>query len=109
MKTDASPVFAVLHPDEVGWISQAISTSAATLKNWTSSYRVVHPKRGEIWVRGEARPERLADGGTLWNGYVQNITEEEISGVTSYKILMPCARLFTMQRALRLFQPMSMA
>lgn len=81
IKTDASPVFAVLHPEEVGWISQAISTSAATLKNWTSSYRVMHPERGEIWVRGEARPERLADGSTLWNGYIQEITEEKLAAL----------------------------
>lgn len=81
IKTDASPVFAVLHPDEVGWISQSISTSAATLNNWTASYRVVHPERGEIWVRGEARPERLANGSTLWNGYIQEITEEKLAAL----------------------------
>jgi len=81
IKTDASAAFTVLHPSEVGWISQAISTSAATLKNWTATFRVIHPVRGEIWVRGEARPERLDNGSTLWNGYVQDITEEKLAAL----------------------------
>jgi PAS domain S-box-containing protein len=81
IKADAGAVFTVLHPDDIGWISEAISTSAATLKNWTATYRVIHPQRGEIWVRGEARPERLDNGGTLWNGYIQEITEEKLAAL----------------------------
>lgn len=81
IKNDASAVFAVLHPDEIGWISQSISTSAANLKNWTATYRVLHPQRGEMWVHGEARPERLEDGGTLWNGYIQDVTDEKLAAL----------------------------
>ena len=81
IKTDASAAFAVLHSEDIGWISQAISASAANLKNWAATYRVLHPRRGEIWVRGEARPERLGDGSTLWNGYIQDITEEKLAAL----------------------------
>jgi len=81
IEADASAAFVVLHPDDIGWVSQTISTSAATLKNWKATYRVVHPVRGEIWVRGEARPERLDNGNTLWNGYVQDITEEKLAAL----------------------------
>ena len=86
IKTDASAVFAVLHPDDIGWISESISTSAATLRNWAATYRVIHPQRGEIWVRGEARPERVEDGGTLWNGYIQEITEEKLAALKLQEI-----------------------
>jgi PAS domain S-box-containing protein len=81
IEADASAAFVVLHPDDLGWVSQTISTSAATLENWKATYRVVHPVRGEIWVRGEARPERLESGNTLWNGYVQDITEEKLAAL----------------------------
>jgi PAS domain S-box-containing protein len=81
IKSDASSAFAVLHPDDTGWVSQAISTSAANLKNWTATYRVLHPQRGEIWVHGEARPERLDNGGTLWNGYIQDVTDEKLAAL----------------------------
>ncbi len=79
--TDASSVFNVLHPSDLGWISESISISAASLKDWTATYRVNHPRRGEIWVRGEARPERLSGGGTLWNGYIQDVTEEKLAAL----------------------------
>jgi PAS domain S-box-containing protein len=39
----------------------------------------MHPQRGEVWVRGEARPERLPNGDTLWHGYVQDVTEEKLA------------------------------
>ena len=81
VKDDAAGVFAVLHPDEIGWVSEAISASAASLKNWTATYRVRHPQRGEIWVRGEARPQRLDDGNTLWHGYIQEVTEEKLAAL----------------------------
>lgn len=81
VKDDAASVFAVLHPDEIGWIGESISTSAASLKNWTATYRVRHPKRGEIWVRGEGRPQRLDDGNTLWHGYIQEVTEEKLAAL----------------------------
>lgn len=81
VKDDASSVFSVLHPEEIGWISEGISASAASLKNWAATYRVRHPTRGEIWVRGEGRPQRLADGNTLWHGYIQEVTEEKLAAL----------------------------
>lgn len=81
VKHDAAGVFSVLHPDEIGWISEGISASAASLKNWMATYRVRHPQRGEIWVRGEARPQRLHDGNTLWHGYIQEVTEEKLAAL----------------------------
>jgi PAS domain S-box-containing protein len=81
VKNDAASVFAVLHPEEIGWIGEGISASAANLKNWTATYRVRHPTRGEIWVRGEGRPQRLEDGNTLWHGYIQEVTEEKLAAI----------------------------
>ncbi|RZA05914.1 MAG: PAS domain S-box protein, partial [Moraxellaceae bacterium] len=81
VKANAISVFSFMHPSDVGWVSESISTSAANLKDWRATYRVKHPQRGEIWVRGEARPERLEGGGTLWSGYIQDITEEKLAAL----------------------------
>ncbi len=86
VKTDAASVFNALHPSDIGWVSESISASAASLKDWTATYRIKHPSRGEIWVRGEARPERLEDGSTLWNGYIQDITEEKLAAIKLQEI-----------------------
>jgi PAS domain S-box-containing protein len=78
---DATSIFAVVHPSDIGWVSESISASAASLKDWNVTYRVMHPRRGEIWVRGEARPERLKNGATVWNGYMQDVTEEKLAAI----------------------------
>jgi len=78
---DATAAFAALHPSDLGWVSESISASAANLKDWRAVFRIMHPLRGEIWVRAEARPERLENGATLWNGYIQDITEEKIAAL----------------------------
>ena len=74
---NAAAVLNVLHPDDVGWIGESLSTSAAQLSPWLATYRVVHPTLGEIWVHGEAKPERLKDGSTLWHGFVRDVTIEK--------------------------------
>lgn len=79
--SDATAIFSTIHQHDLGWVGESISTSAATLKDWTATYRVMHPRRGEIWVRGEARPERLKSGATLWNGYIQEVTEEKLAAI----------------------------
>lgn len=75
--TTAEKVFSIIHPEDFGWISESISSSATYLTLWSATFRVNHPKRGEIWVRGESRPERLPDGATLWHGFIHDVTEEK--------------------------------
>lgn len=74
---DASPVFDLIHPDDLQHVADSIQHSAATLQPWFDQYRVRHPQRGEIWVEGHATPERLPDGGVLWHGYLSEITERQ--------------------------------
>ena len=34
----------------------------------------MHPDKGLIWVEGRATPERQADGGVLWHGFINDIS-----------------------------------
>ncbi|MDD2761928.1 MAG: PhnD/SsuA/transferrin family substrate-binding protein, partial [Methylomonas sp.] len=70
VREDASPVFAVLHPDDVETVRASILASAQSLDPWLQEYRVVLPKAGLRWLLGNAQAERLADGSVLWYGYV---------------------------------------
>ncbi|AIE74743.1 Two-component response regulator [Synechocystis sp. PCC 6714] len=67
----------VLHPDEVEEIFQSIYRSAATLTPWHHEYRVCFPDGRIIWVLGHATPQRQSDGGTIWHGYIKDITEQK--------------------------------
>lgn len=77
VKDDATPVFAVLHPDDLAHVAQTIQTSAHNLTEWQAEYRVHHPQKGDIWVEGHATPERLPNGDIIWHGFISDITERK--------------------------------
>ncbi|MEO5342764.1 MAG: PAS domain S-box protein, partial [Gammaproteobacteria bacterium SHHR-1] len=75
---DARAAFQVLHPQDVQRVRQGVRTSAEQLSLWHDEYRVV--KDGEVrWVEGEASPERLDDGSTLWHGHIRDISARKVS------------------------------
>lgn len=78
LKEDASPAFAVIHANDLDRISASIQESAQQLTLWRGEYRVHLPSKGERWLAGQAQPERLEDGSTLWHGYIADITESKV-------------------------------
>ncbi|WP_404375048.1 PAS domain-containing protein [Vreelandella aquamarina] len=76
---DASPVFKLIHPDDLDYVVATITHSANTLEDWHAAYRARTQDGSYRWVAGQARPERLTDGSTLWHGYLHDIHEQELS------------------------------
>ncbi len=74
---DASPVFAVLHPDDHDLVVASIQTSARDLTAWRLEYRVKFADGKVRWLFGDALPEREADGSTLWHGFITDITDRK--------------------------------
>ncbi len=72
---DAAPVFDRVHPDDRTMVFDTVEESARTLEPWRCEFRVQLPRQGLRWLRGEAQPERLDDGATLWHGFVTDCTE----------------------------------
>jgi len=79
VRLDASTVFSRLHADDLPHVAASISESARELSRWQCEYRVVLPRAGQRWLRGDARPERLPDGSTLWHGYIGDITSQRLT------------------------------
>ncbi len=77
VKTDATPVFKVLHPDDLEQVSLSIKESAEQLTIWNVTYRVNHPSGYTIWVEGNATPQKEADGSILWHGFIYDITDRK--------------------------------
>jgi diguanylate cyclase (GGDEF)-like protein/PAS domain S-box-containing protein len=71
---DASPIFTLMPPEDALRVSATVAESARTLSPWHAEFRVFHPKRGEIWVEGDSKPMREADGSTLWQGILTDVT-----------------------------------
>lgn len=77
VKEDATKVFNVIHPEDFDNVVKKIQTSFEELTLWTDEYRVVHPEKGTIWLKGIAKPEKQLDGSVLWYGYIHDITQEQ--------------------------------
>ena len=73
----AAPLRALINPDDLSHLDAGIAASAQTMTSWRDEFRVEHPLKGEIWVEGHSMPVREPDGGILWHGYVQDITERK--------------------------------
>lgn len=72
--SDITRIFNAIHPDDRETVAESIRLSAETLAIWHANYRVNHPNGKLLWVDGIAMPERLSDGGTMWHGYLRDIT-----------------------------------
>ncbi|MEZ5620174.1 MAG: PAS domain S-box protein [Burkholderiaceae bacterium] len=76
VEADASALFARALPDDLPHILATIEQSATTLTPWECEYRVA--RDGEVrWHQGYATPEQLADGSTLWHGFITSIDERK--------------------------------
>jgi diguanylate cyclase (GGDEF)-like protein len=75
LQQDAKKAFERIHPLDVERVRASIRLSALQLSHWREEYRVLLPQRGLRWIRGEATPEELPGGGTLWHGYVSDISD----------------------------------
>ncbi|MNQ75818.1 Response regulator PleD [compost metagenome] len=75
LQRDATATFERIHPDDLARVRASIRLSAERLSPWREEYRVQLPLGGLRWVRGEATPEPLAEGGTLWHGYLTDISD----------------------------------
>lgn len=74
VRQDAQVVFSRIHPDDLESLRRSILQSAELLQPWRADYRVLLPRQGLRWLRGEASPEPLEDGSVLWHGYLTDIT-----------------------------------
>lgn len=67
----------IIHPDDLQAFRDSFTRSATYLEPWRHEFRVLPPAQGLRWVRGNAQPQRLDDGSTLWYGFMAEITERK--------------------------------
>jgi DNA-binding NarL/FixJ family response regulator len=65
-----------IHPDDQARMISDLEISAATLGLLDHRIRVVGQDGRVHWARGIARPSRRADGSTVWDGIVIDVTRE---------------------------------
>lgn len=74
---DASPIFGLIHPDDLEQVRATFRESTRTMTMWESEFRVNNPQKGEIWVEAKSTPVREPDGSILWHGFLMDVTERK--------------------------------
>jgi PAS domain S-box-containing protein len=64
----------IIHPDDRLQHEYSVLESMKTLAPWSDEWRMRLPSGKTKWVQGSGRPQRLPDGGTLWDGLLMDIT-----------------------------------
>lgn len=77
VKKDASKVFEIVHPDDMGELMNGILHSYKTLEYWNTDVRFVLPDKGERWYRGVANPVKQPDESVIWYGYLYDVTDRK--------------------------------
>ncbi len=75
VRADAGALVRLILPEDVPSFRAGVARSKATLGPWRWEGRFRHAATGEVrWLAAAARPERLADGGTVWDGVMTDVT-----------------------------------
>lgn len=77
LRKDATPFFGFRHPEDATKLEESVKMSARDLSRWHIEYRLIIPSQGTRWRLGDAQPEKLEDGSTLWHGFITDITDRK--------------------------------
>jgi len=72
---DASELMQRIDPADRDGVTASIIESAHALSQWAWEFRVHAAPDSVRWIRATSSPMRRADGGTVWHGYMQDVTE----------------------------------
>ncbi|BAY23097.1 multi-sensor signal transduction histidine kinase [Calothrix sp. NIES-2100] len=70
-------LYALHHPDDHPTLAQALADSAQNLTPFVEEWRIILPSKSVKWIQSAARPTRQADGVTVWDGVVIDISDRK--------------------------------
>ena len=74
---DPSLLFGLVHADDRADFDASLMRSARDMEPWSWEGRMMLDSGRAWWCQGAARPKRLPDGNTLWNGIILDVTERK--------------------------------
>jgi PAS domain S-box-containing protein len=72
---DAAVFLNLIDPDDIDRVRDTLVRSARQLSLWRCKFRIEDAMGHTVWMESNAMPEREADGGTLWHGFLSDVTE----------------------------------
>ena len=77
VKHNVSAIKERIHPDDVRKFTNSLKKAVESRDRWNCDYRVLLPKKGLRWLRGNATLEIEEDKSILGYGYIKDITIEK--------------------------------
>lgn len=77
VEQDVQLIWALFDLDDLASLQASIAQSTATLEPCQWEGRIVTPSGQLKWIRGLARPERQANGDTIWDGLAVDISDRK--------------------------------
>ncbi len=71
----SAPLFQAIVREDRRHVIESTHASAQALCEWRCEFRTHRPDGSLRWVLGNATPQRLPGGSTVWHGYLQDVTE----------------------------------
>jgi PAS domain S-box-containing protein len=78
---DAAVFLNLIHPNDIDRVRETLVRSARQLSLWRCEFRIADARGVTVWMESNAMPEREADGGTLWHGFLSDVTERHAAEV----------------------------
>ncbi|MFZ2959606.1 MAG: PAS domain S-box protein [Candidatus Ozemobacteraceae bacterium] len=75
---NAGDFFSCIEPEDAPLVEQGLENAGRKLEKWSCDFRLRHPEGGIHWLFGKAVPRKASDGGIVWNGYFNDVTERRV-------------------------------
>jgi len=76
LAADLSGLIAQIHPEDRARLGQSLGASEQSLTPYHQRWRFQHSSKGWRWQECWAIPQREQDGGTLWYGFLMDVTAQ---------------------------------
>lgn len=83
LAADANAAFAGVVKEDLERVKHSIAESAANMSVWECEFRLNTPAKGLRCLHGRAVPFRQEDGGILWHGFFNDVTEQKVANENS--------------------------
>ena len=77
VRTDASPIMKLVHPEDIGAFQSSVMKSASELSAWEFEGRMITPSGKLKWFHAASRPELAENGDIVWQGLLMDVTHQK--------------------------------
>ncbi len=79
IEQDAALLWGMVEAEDGPGVAASLQQSGQTLQPWRREWRITTPSGRRKWLEGLGWPQRQADGGTLWDTLIFDVTDRKLA------------------------------